>query len=382
MAKRVSTGKRVVAPAQHFVEDALLGAIPELHPDAGGPGTQGTKASIISMPRDIAEESGVSGWLVSHKLRMVTGRKRITVSKSEALSGTRHKLADLAEQIAADGDGAPVVGTNSIKIWIDNEHGNAGSKADYIWMYFGSQKRIKLWGVERTRFPKGWWLQWDLNHVNPSGYLESVPSDAWDEITLVNPFGDGIKIDRIKIVHSGVTILDWGCNTWLDGSKLEAHGRINVTAPMLSYKLGQVDHSWIPQIHWAARELGKTDGTKYDSTDEWCSEFASWCLRKEMWGTPPGNIGSQKMEDYFDSIGRKYTQADLLNGNYKLSPGDYLRFEWSNGKHHSGIFRHYIDDADSPTLTTGLATIEGNTGATVATRTRTIGNVLSVGNTR
>jgi len=365
-----------------FVEETLLGKIPDSRPVAGAFGTKGKKSSIVSIPRDISEESGISGWIVSHKMRQLTGRKKIAISKKVALAKTRHPLATLAEQIASDGDGAPVVGANYIKIWIDNEHANAGSNADYIWMYFGTQKRIKLWGIDRTRFPKGWWLQWDLNAVNPPGYVEGIPTDSWDNITLINPFGNGLKIDRVKIVHSDVTILDWNCNAWLDGSKKEAHGRINFTAPMLSHKLSQVGDEWIPQIHWAARELGKTDGTKYGSTGQWCSEFASWCLRKEMWGTPTGNIGSQVMEDYFAGNGRMHTQAQLLNGDYVLSPGDYVRFEWSNGNHHSGIFRHYIDDASSPTLNTRIATIEGNTGSTVATRTRTFSNVLSVGNTR
>lgn len=380
---RAATVERTpfLARSIRFLDESLHAEAAGLSPVAGPPDSKTVATSKIAMPDDISEQSGISGYLVSHKLHEYSGLKRVSVTKRGGLATKAHKYAALASQIASDGDGAPAVGENYIKIWIDNAHANAGSNADYIWMYFGSNRRIKLWGIDRTRFPKGWWLSWDLNNVNPTGYLETIGTDAWDDITLVNDFGDGIKLDRIKIVHSGVTILDWNCNTWLDGSKGEAHGRINLTAPMLSQKLGQVDNSWIPQIHWAARELGKTDGTKYGSTGAWCSEFASWCLRKEMWSTPTGNIGSQVMEDFFDGIGRMYTRAQLLNGTYTLSAGDYLRFEWSDGGKHSGIFMYYVDTG-SPTNETRIRTIEGNTGARVAVRTRTLQQLLSVGNTR
>ena len=238
-----------------------------------------------------------------------TGLKELKITKPMAKAKTLHKYAHLASQLASDGDGAPAVGTNYIKIWIDETHANAGSNANYIWMYFGKNKKIKLWGVDRTRFPKGWWLQWDLNNVSPPGYIETIPTDEWDEITLVNTSGDGMKLDRIEMVHSDVTILNWNANVWLDGSKLETHGRVSLTAPMLEEKLDMIGHEWIPQVHWAARELGKTDGTKYGSTGAWCSEFASWCLRKELWNTPTGNIGSTVMENYFNGIGRKYHQG-------------------------------------------------------------------------
>jgi hypothetical protein len=334
------------------------------------------------MPDDIAEQSGISGYLLSHRLRRYSGLQRIVVTAPQALALQPHKYAALASQIASDGDGAPVVNENYLKIWIDDHHVHAGSNADYLWMYFGHGHRIKLWGIDHTRFPKGWWMRWDLNEVQPEGYLETVSADAWDDITLVNEFGDGIKLDRIEIVHSGVTLVDWACDTWLDGSKGEAHGRINFTAPMLAKKLESVDESWIPQIHWAARELGKTDGTKYGSTGAWCSEFASWCLRKEMWSTPTGNIDSQQMEDYFAGLGRMFTQAQLLDGTYRLSAGDYLRFRWTDGGHNSGLFMEPIDDLGSPTAATRIRTIEGNTGSRVAVQTRTLQQVQSVGNTR
>ena len=88
------------------------------------------------------------------------------------------------------------------------------------------------------------------------------------------------------------------------------------------------------------------------------------------------------MQDYFSSIDRMYTQSQLLLGNYQMSPGDYVRFEWSGGGQHSAIFMEYIDSAASPSTSTRFRTIEGNTSSTVAVRTRTLNDVLSVGNTR
>ena len=76
------------------------------------------------------------------------------------------------------------------------------------------------------------------------------------------------------------------------------------------------------------------------------------------------------------------TKADILNGTYKLSKGDYVRFEWSPGSHHSAIFLEYVTDANSPSNATRFKTIDGNTGGRVAIRERTLVDVLSVGCTR
>jgi len=244
-------------------------------------------------------------------------------------------------------------------------------------MYFGKTHRIKLWGVNQTEFPKGWWLTWNLNQV--ADFLETIPTDKWDKIHLVTDSTDGIKLDRIKIVHSDVTILDWTCNVWLDNSKMEAHGMLGLAAKILSKKLGLVGNCWVPQIHRAAREPGKTDGFKYGQGTLWCSEFASWCLRKALWDTPPGSIGSQDMEDYFNGLERMYTHDQIINSEYVLKTGDYLRP--FNGN-HSGLFVSYIDSATDPSDSTKIKTIEGNTGSRVNVKTRTLGDLPSVGNAR
>ena len=72
------------------------------------------------------------------------------------------------------------------------------------------------------------------------------------------------------------------------------------------------------------------------------------------------------MERYFSDRGRKYTKTEVLAGEYTLTEGDYVRFQWSNGGQHSALFIKYIDDASNPTDNTRFQTIEGNAGSTGA----------------
>ncbi len=336
------------------------------------------KATRIYTPLNIAEQTQVSGYAFSKRLAKKKALKKKDIHRAFFEGSKVFEHADLIKKIESDTAGGPVVGENSITLWIDSDHPNAGSEADYIWMYFGLEKRVKLLGLA-GRFPAGNTLTWDLNDI--SDWLEDyIETDLWDEIALVTDSNDGIKIDRVRIKHSGQTILDWHCGLWLDASKLEKYGRVVLTGKIMETKLDEIGGLWVPQIHWGAREIGKTDGAKYGSTGAWCSEFASWCLRKAMWETPEGNIGSQPMEDYFSDLGRMYTHDQLIDGDYQLVAGDYIRFEWASGGHHSGIFIEYVDDASSPTDGTTIRTIEGNASSTVKVTTRTFQNVLSVGN--
>ncbi len=332
----------------------------------------------VYTPLNIAEETNVSGFAFTKRLAKKAGITKKDISRSFFEGPRAFKYADLASKMESDSAGGSTVGENSITIWIDSSHANAASEAGYIWMYFGLDKRVKLNGYSNG-FPAGATINWDLNQIDD--WLEdNIETDLWDEIALVTDSNDGVKIDRVRIKHSGQTILDWTCNLWLDGSTLEEYGKIVLTGKILEHKLNQIDNLWVPQIHWAAREIGKTDGRKYGSTGAWCSEFASWCLQKAMWETPGGNIGSQPMEDYFSGIGRMYTHDQLLDGDYRLVAGDYIRFEWASGGHHSGIFIEYVDDPNSPTDDTTVRTIEGNASSTVKVTTRKFQDVLSVGN--
>ena len=336
------------------------------------------KISTIYTPLNIAEETRSSGFAFSNRIAKEVGLKQKDISRAFFEGSKVFKYADLAKGVALDSDGGPTVHKNEIEIWIDSEHPNAGSEADYIWMYFGRDRRVKL-NVTGGRFPAGSYISWDLNDIG--AWLEdNIQTDLWDEIALVTDSRDGIKIDRIRIIHSGQTILDWECGLWLDGSNDEEYGKLVLTGKILETKLSHIGGLWIPQIHWAAREIGKTDGSKYGSYDAWCSEFASWCLRKALWNTPEGDTWTQPMEDYFSGMGRMYTHDQLINGEYQLVAGDYIRFEWASGGHHSGIFIEYIDDPSSPTEGTTIRTIEGNSNATVKVNHRIFSEIKSVGN--
>ena len=352
----------------------------ELTPNGGEISTYTPRLARVSqivVPEIVPEKYDISGFVFSKRFLKAANLTSLRIPRTDTEWQALMQYKDLTKQIKADSDGGPTVNENWIQIWIDGSNPNAGSEANYIWMYFGRNRKIKLWGVDHTRFPKGWWLKWDLNDV--SDYLETIPTDAWDEIHLVTDSGDGILINRVKIVHSSVTILDWTCNSWLDASKHEQHNKLGFAAKILSNKLGQIGNRWIPQIHWAARELGKSDGSKYGTHGAWCSEFASWCLRKALWDTPTGSIGSSDMESYFNSIGRKKTKEQVLNKEYKLKEGDYIRLP-----NHSILFIRYLNssDANNPTAGSRLVTIEGNTSQTVKVRNnKTIAQILSIGNT-
>jgi hypothetical protein len=76
---------------------------------------------------------------------------------------------------------------------------------------------------------------------------------------------------------------------------------------------------------------------------------------------------------------KKVTQTQIINSEYVLKTGDYLRL--FNGN-HSGLFVSYIDSSTDPSDSTKIKTIEGNTGSRVNVKTRTLGDLTSVGNTR
>lgn len=355
----------------------------------------GEDSQRVEIPIDISEESGISGFSFLASRPPVEIESAL-LSPSLAAGTKPIRLAKLStDEVARLTAGAPAIDANSVTIWMGGKPPSSipepvfgdrpGSSADYIWMRFASGKRVKLWGLEREHFPSGSTLTWDLNDVR--AYLESLPTDDWDDITLTTDSNDGLFLRRIRIMHSGVTILDWECNQWLDGSKETGNSKLGLAAPMLSQKLSTTGDTWVPQIHWASRELGKTDGRKYSGNylnpRPWCSEFASWCLRKALWNTPKGNINVRHMERYFEKNERKVAQAELLAGQYVLKEGDYLRLEFYEGHGgHSGMFIRYLDSPDNPTENTRLLTIEGNHGGKVDVARRTFRDIVSAGNTR
>lgn len=270
----------------------------------------------------------------------------------------------------SDGDG-PMVDDNYIKLYIGS-HTSAGSNTDYITMNFGRDRNIHLYGYYSGggySFPRGWTLTWDLEGT----VVDDYPQDMWDEISFWTHSGDGIEVDRVIVVHSGVEILDWDVNRWLDAPHETSLG---CGAAMLERKLEHVGNTDHAAIHFGALELGKTNGYKYGTGRLWCSEFASWCLWKEGFWTPEGNIGTDDMKDWFSARGRLYTRSQVRNKSYNVRPGDYLSL-W--GGDHSAIFVEWIDSTSTITDNTRFRTIEGNTGQHVDVRIRTVADIDRVG---
>jgi len=278
----------------------------------------------------------------------------------------------------------PLVGTNYIRIYVDGESSSAGSNTDYIYARFGQRQgdddgsdpyELRLWGYEEGSdhsFPGGWALTWDLEALRD--YLEDMPQDNWDEISLVTPSGDGILIDRVIVVHSGMEILDWDADRWLDSPDESALG---CAAMITERKLEHVGHSDNAAIHFGALELGKTDGFKYGTGNLWCSEFASWELYKEGFMTPYGNIGTDNMKAWFEDRGRLYTRSQVTSKTYVPRQGDYLSI---NGGGHSCLFLEWVDSTDTITTSTRFRTLDGNWGQTVTIVTRTVAEIDRVGN--
>ncbi|SDM87704.1 hypothetical protein [Kriegella aquimaris] len=348
------------------------------------PLAQKAKPIDLYIPKDIAEQTEINAWALSSLNKRQPVRIDETIAKGlRPIKFKRKLLSQRSVLRSAGGDvgGAPLIRENYIEIRISDGNNSHGSNADHILLHFGDGHTIQLNGRPTTKFQRGDTLKWDFNSIQDT--MENIDTDAWDELMIETESGDGIKIENIKVVHSGETILDWNYTVWLDDSIMEPSRFISLTAQILQTKLEQIDHNWIAQIHWAAREIGKTDSTKYGTENAWCSEFASWALRKAMWDTPEGNFGSQLMENYFDGIGRAHQISEIMNGSYDLNPGDYLRFEWASGGQHSGLFIDFVDDPNNLTEDTRIKTIEGNTSSTVRVRTgRKLGDVISCGNTR
>ncbi len=296
--------------------------------------------------------------------------------------------------MATKGTG-PIISTNDISIKIPNSN-NADSKADYIYLYFNPDKRLRLYGepcewgtviingfpepvVTDWEFPKNKTIKWNLNSY--ATFLKSVQQDDWDDIVLRTVSSDGIKIERVIVNHSGEEILDYKPNDWLDKPN---DTYLNFAYEIIKEKMGDLNNPKNQVVIVGLLELGKTDGYKYGTGGEWCSEFASWCLRKAGWDTPTGNIGSDDMIDFFDDKGRLYSRNDVRNKTYVPKAGDYVAMDWDGDGEgdHSLIFSHWKGGSVPSTITnnTEFRTIEGNvSGGAVRTRDRRVGDILNVG---
>jgi len=280
-----------------------------------------------------------------------------------------------AEKLAVeqtDGTG-PTTGYNGIYITIPWTPDWAGSECEYIYMDFGPNHSMQLHGLDSgTPFPPGHALSWDFS--SHSGWLQSVSQEAWDYITLRSVCTDGLKISRVIVTHSSEEIINWVVDDWLDSPD---HSHMGLAAKILERKLGYFPNNTQAAVNYGLRELGKTDGDKYGTSGAWCSEFASWCLRRDGWDTPTGSIDTGDMRTFFANQGRLYNQMQILSAAYLPSEGDYLSL--FNGG-HSAIFVEWVGGTPSwVTPLTQFRTIEGNAGSAVRRRVRTVGDIDHVG---
>jgi len=348
----------------------------------------------IQVPEYFPEDVGVSPFTFSPRLPREAKIPPLSLPERKVDWRKLQEFSDLAQSLAAKSAGGPTFGENYLEIEIDSSHPGAGSHTDFLLMCFGRHKAIRLAGLPGKDFPRGYWLSWDFSQ-GASDLLESIPTDAWDEIFLENPSRDGILVRRVQIVHSGQKILDWRCQQWLDASRSDAdRGRLGFAAMIREAKLRQLEAlvagkkpsiSCAPQLYAGALELGKTDGRKYDSTGLWCTEFASWCLRKALWDTPPGEVDSRDLENRFKEWGRLYTLQDVLDKKYTPAAGDYLQLM---NRRHSALFVCYEDGdpvtgPENPTGETKFRAVEGCAGGTVRiNRGWHLRGITTVGSTR
>jgi hypothetical protein len=331
---------------------------------------KGEKPANIRVPKNISEQSQINGHIFSNEFLKATKKMSMVIPSVIAQGTEPTEYAEALIQFTSDSGGGPVVGQNYITIWVDDSPSWAGTNHPSVDLHIGGTRFILI-GV----FTRGVQLTWNLN-------VSNVPADAWDSISLEYGASDALRIKRVKVVHSSVTIVDWTCHHYLSSDISKGSTRLCLAAKILKRKLSYVSSSNVNQIHWAATEIGKTDGTKYGSSGAWCSEFASWCLRKSSWDSPANNIDSGHLQRFFMNMGRLYLTPVIIVGGYIMKEGDYVRFRWKNGGYHSALFLKWVDSPTPPLASsTRFKTIEGNVSGTIKVVTRRISDVFEVGST-
>jgi len=251
-------------------------------------------------------------------------------------------------------------GWNEVYLTVAPEAG-AESSAEHVALFF--QERPIWLGGRPDGFPAGFTMYYDLAPV--SSFLQSLPIDYWDDITLATDCGDALTVSALKIKHNGQWILDWhGRQTLVS----PAASRWNLSMSILASKLAVCPASPNGIAYWAFTELGKDDGEKYSDEHPggWCSEFSAWVLRRNGWNTPAGAIASHNMRAFFDERDRLYDISQIYAGEYVCGMGDYVSMH--NGG-HSGLFLSYIDSSSGPLPSTRVYTIEGGGAIRVYIRT-------------
>ncbi len=259
-------------------------------------------------------------------------------------------------------------GPNSVRLTVSTGD-EAGSTASFIDLLF-DQHTVRLMSPSGG-FTPGARLLYDLTPL--SAYFDTFPSDCWDSLTLVYDDPDTLILSGIEVIRNGSRILAYSGEILLEGSGVS---RRCFASEILITK--QASCPGAPNgIAWHAfNELGKDDGEKYspEFPGGWCSEFASWVMRRNGWNTPQGSIGSRHMREFFLEYDRLFTIDQVYSGEYTPAMGDYLSM-WMGG--HSGLFLSFVDPDAPIEPSSRIITIEG--GGVVSVYERTLADIDHVG---
>lgn len=253
-------------------------------------------------------------------------------------------------------------------------HANAGSTVAYIKLHLGNSTVYLM--APAAGFAPNQVLNYNFNSSSCPSCWNTMDADDWDKVILENGSGDGVQVERVEMVHSGMLVLESSPNAWLDryyGSKLDFSLETGLT------RWQQILETRVTALYYAAQDLGQTGAKKYVNKDTmWCSEFAAWAIRQNGLDTPTGSIGTTNLATYFIGKGRYYTKAQVEAGSYLPQPGDY--FSITDGKHSVLFLGWQSPIGATPKNEDQYLTIEGNNCNAVLMKTRDWSSVQFVGN--
>lgn len=312
---------------------------------------------------------------ISNPEKVNRGHKYIEPPTSEQIEPDKNALGVLGADFVDHHSGLEC--DNSILIEIGSD-ASAGSSAAEIQFKVGNDFTIHLLGGAGVFVANA-----NLLYTLPLSCEEcykSIPADDWKKLTLVTDSSDGLQIHRVRLIKSCETVLDVIVDAYIDKYYQKV---LDFSVDTAQDKWDDVGHTRNTVIYYAAQDLGQTGSKKYHNADvRWCSEFASYMIRKSGLSTPGGSIGTDDLLDWFEDHGRRYTRANVVDGDYTVKAGDYMCI---NDGGHSVIFRGWVAEAPgSPYFddNSEFTTIEGNSGNAVRTKTRTWGSVDWVGKTQ
>ncbi len=253
---------------------------------------------------------------------------------------------------------------------------DAGTTADRIMFLVGDSFTINLLGGSQYFVP-GAALRYNLPGSNPGGY-KRIKADAWDSLRLRFASQDAMLIQRVVLVKSSEGVLDARVDDWLDRYSKAV---IDLSLQTAARKWEALGRTRVTSLFYAGQDLGQTGSRKYVNRDvKWCSEFASYMIRKNGLPTPRGSITTGDMKRFFSKHHRLFTPADVEANKYTIRPGDYMSI---NNGGHSVLFREWIDGPPVPGKIDPsklFYTIEGNVANMARLQARAWKDVDAIGN--